>query len=129
MVIKISPGKSEEDLKIFVKNLEKEITKDLENIARKHANTCNIDLTISDLRNVSRKIGAAEATLDMMAYRGKGTDFGLSEREVLREKDRRLTELIRNISAKCEFGGKVYREKSGKYKEVYDEYRGKRKKK
>lgn len=128
MVIKISPGKTEEDLKIFVKNLEKEISKDLEDIARKHANACDIDRTISDLRNVSRKIGAAEATLDMMAYRGKGTDFGFSEREIIREKDKRLTELIRNISSRCEFGGKVYREKSGRIKKVYDEYHGKRKK-
>lgn len=129
MVIKISPGKTEEDLKIFIRNLEKEISKDLDNIAQKHANTCDIDRTISDLRNVSRKIGAVEATLDMMAYRGKGTDFGLSEREVIREKDKRLTELIRNISSRCDFGGRVYREKSGNIKEVYDPYKGKRKKK
>jgi|GEM_PF-5655247 hypothetical protein len=127
MVIKISPGKSEEDLKIFLQKLDKEISNDLEKAKRKHSGKCDIDGAISDLRNISRKIGAAEAVLDMMAYRGRGTDFGLSHREVVQEKDKQLTELIRKISSECEFGGRVYRERGGKARIVYDEYKGKRK--
>lgn len=119
MTIRISPEKSEEDLKILVKRLDKEISTDLDRFNQKYSKKCDIDGEISDLRNISRKIGAAEAVLDIMAHRLKGTDFVLSEREVLREKDRRLTETIKKAASTCGYEGRVYREKGGKAKLVY----------
>jgi len=112
IMIKISPSESPEEMKRRVNQLTEDVSKSIYELKNKYSTgVCNLDKAVDEFRNAARKLGAAEAMLDIMAYRGKDTGFVSQKRDVLKEKEREMRGTIKKAAENCGYGGKVYREK------------------
>lgn len=121
MVIKISPSDSPEDFKKKVDKLTEDVSSSISELKNKYSRgACNIDKAVDEFRNAARKLGAAEAMLDIMAYRGKDHNFVSQKRDVLKEKERDMRGTIKKAAENCGYGGKVIREKDYKREVIYD---------
>jgi len=120
MVIKISPSESAEDFKIRIDKLTEEISKSISELNNKYSKgECNIDKAVDEFRNAARKLGAAEAMLDIMAYRMKDTEYVNRKRDVLKEKEKEMRVTIKKAADNCKYGGKIYREKDYSREVIY----------
>lgn len=129
-MIKISPSDSPEDFKKKVDKLTEDVSKSISELKNKYSKgECNIDKAVDEFRNAARKLGAAEAMLDIMAYRGKDSSFVSQKRDVLKKKEQEMRGTIKKAAENCGYGGKVYREKDYGREVIYSPKKKSRSKK
>jgi len=119
-VINIKPTAGANELKSDVKKLKSEIDSDISRIrADAGKKGCHIDKHITSFRNTSRKIGAAEAMLDLLMSKSDDRIFVSNTRRELKLKEEELAQLIKKVAEGCKYGASVYTERWGESKEVY----------